>query len=129
MKCPYKARDEEISQVTVPYLKLDEATGKLQLKTTHSYYYQVQGQLFCANKSECDFVIYTKKDFLVISVSRDQAFIDAMLLKLSTFFNDYFKPAVVNKLIYRDYYSYNFMNEEEIVRRMIGQCVSETIGS
>ena len=45
VKCPYSAKNKDISPITVPYLKLED--GNLILSTTHKYYYQVQGPLFC----------------------------------------------------------------------------------
>ena len=45
VKCPYASRNRDISQESVPYLKLNDA-GVLTLSRAHDYYYQIQGQLF-----------------------------------------------------------------------------------
>jgi hypothetical protein len=36
-------------------------SGKLQLKITDVYYYQIQGQLHVANKQHCFFEVWTPK--------------------------------------------------------------------
>ena len=109
VKCPYTSRDKTIDEVSVPYL-IKESNGKLNLRRDHDYFYQIQGQLFCSNRKLCHLVVYTKKDLQVILVERDDAFITTMLAKLELFFEQHFKVALLNKYIYRDYYSYTFSN-------------------
>ena len=46
IKCPYQARDREISHISIPYLK--ETDNVLSLNKNHNYFYQIQGQLFCS---------------------------------------------------------------------------------
>ena len=73
IKCP--ARGEKVSLVdlcTKPELKssaffLRYSNGKFSLKTTHKYYYQVQGQLYITGRPWCDFVVWTPS---YISVER-----------------------------------------------------------
>ena len=65
IKCP--AHAEKVSLVdlcTKPELKpssffLRYVDRKFHLKTTHSYYYQVQGQLYITGRPWCDFVVWT----------------------------------------------------------------------
>lgn len=106
IKCPFSSRNQKISPKTVPYLV--ENNGKLELKQNHDYYYQVQGQLFCSERNLCDFVVYTFEDIAVISIPRDEAFIDLMLGKLTAFFDEYFSEAVINKNFYHNYGAYTF---------------------
>ena len=106
VKCPYSARHQVISQITVPYLK--SVDGDLQLDKSHSYYYQIQGQLYCADKGSCDFVVYTIKDMVVIRVVRDDQFIADMLEKLLNFYKQFYQSALLEKLLFRNYYDYNF---------------------
>ena len=101
IKCPYTAKDSHVTAETVPYLVMKE--GALDLNKTHNYYYQVQGQMLCANRSTCDFVVYTFKDMKVIKVERDNAFIAEMISKLNEFFNTYYKPALVKRFLYKDF--------------------------
>ena len=58
IKCPYSCRDKPVTPETVPYLTNND--GELNLKTTHGYYYQVQGQLLCTGAQEVNFVVFSK---------------------------------------------------------------------
>lgn len=99
VKCPYSSRNKEISPKTVPYLKYKD--DEVTLDPSHAYYYQVQGQLYCADREVCDFVVYTITDVKYIRIKRDQSFINEMLIKLDSFFASFFKEAVLVKLYYR----------------------------
>jgi len=79
IKCPFVARDRDITPATVPFI------DSLGLKRNHNYYYQVQGQLFCTGRTECHFCVYTLKDFRVFSIARDDEFISQMVDSLKAF--------------------------------------------
>ena len=51
IKCPYQARDREISHISIPYLQQTDSV--LSLNKNHNYFYQIQGQLFCSKKKRC----------------------------------------------------------------------------
>lgn len=101
VKCPYSAKNKDISPVTVPYLKMVD--GKMTLSKKHPYYYQVQGQLFCTEASFCDFIIYTITDFKCIRVEREHEFISVMLDKLQSFYDEHFRLAVGEKFFFKDF--------------------------
>ncbi|XP_064632038.1 uncharacterized protein LOC135490655 [Lineus longissimus] len=101
VKCPFKAKDMLIDSVTVPYLQQGEKG--LELKPTHIYHYQVQGQLMCSQRTLCYFCVYTLKDFKVIEIERNDIFIGAMVDILSKFFNDFLYPRLVEKHVFLDY--------------------------
>lgn len=102
IKCPFAAKDCIINSVSVPYLK-PGVNGQLVLDSTHPYYYQVQGQLYCTNLPVCYFCVFTITDFKVIKIDRNDAFIQAMLVKLDEFFDKFFKPCLLEKLMHREY--------------------------
>lgn len=102
IKCPYVSRDKPINEVTVPYLHLDE-NGFLTLKKTHKYYYQIQGQLYASKRKRCVFIVFTFTEFITIIIERDQLFIDNMLIKLDSFYNQYLKPAIISKFLFKNY--------------------------
>lgn len=104
VKCPYSSKDKKINDVTIPFLKKTEAS--FELKLDHDYYFQVQGQLYCCNATRCYFGVYTLKDFLVLDIRRNDAFIEKMLEKLERFYLDYFQSAVIEKNVYRSYYNF-----------------------
>ena len=101
VKCPFAAKKHNITPSTVPYLK--SVNGNLALDSNHSYYYQVQGQLFCSKRQYCDFVIFTQKDLKVVTIAFDNDFVDQMLQKLMSFYNDFFRDAVVKVHLFKDY--------------------------
>lgn len=45
--------------------------GTLELKQSHSYYWQVQGQLLLTGMEWCDFVVFAEEDILIQSIYRD----------------------------------------------------------
>jgi hypothetical protein len=98
VKCPFTARNEQISDETVSFLK--NMNGSLELDKSHEYFYQIQGQLLCSNRTECVLVVYTFQDLKIIKVPRDEEFIGNMIDKLETFFENYFKSALLNKFYY-----------------------------
>jgi hypothetical protein len=104
VKCPFASRDQAISPATVPYLELKN--DHLELKKTHSYYYQVQGQIFCCNAKYVDFVVYTSVDIKIIRITRDDIFIQDMLEKLNNFFNTYFRDELIEKFMFKNYFKY-----------------------
>lgn len=106
VKCPFSAWGKPISPTTVPYLTL--SADEPVLKSSHEYYYQIQGQLFCTNKDYCYFVVYTGKEPLINQVFRDEEFIASMVNKLERFYQEHFKQALIEKLLYKDYFTYTF---------------------
>lgn len=102
VKCPYSAKDKPISHVTVPYLK---QTGESEyfLEQTHDYYYQIQGQLLCTGAKKCILAVYTIVDIKYITLERNEIFIENMVAKLKAFFENYFKPALLEKRFYKTF--------------------------
>ncbi|KAJ8248109.1 hypothetical protein GJAV_G00238400 [Gymnothorax javanicus] len=64
VKCPNAK-----SYVDCSYLKMQ--SGSLKLKHTHSYYWQVQGQLLLTGMEWCDFVVFAEEDILIQRIYRD----------------------------------------------------------
>lgn len=88
IKNPYAVRDKTLVEATANStfcLELDKE-NKLKLKQKHDYYYQVQCQLYCADKSWCDFVVRTSKDLHIERIHRDQRWWGGQLTKLRKFY-------------------------------------------
>ena len=106
IKCPYTTRDKEITPVTVPFLYFK---GKdLALKENHKHYYQVMGTLMCTERKWCDFVVWTFPDIQIIRIERDEPFIQEMKKKLTDFYENFFKCAVLDKYVYKRTSQYTF---------------------
>ena len=64
MKCPNLK-----SYVDCSYIRMQ--SGNLELKKTHAYYWQVQGQMLLTGLTWCDFVILAEDDLLIQWIYRD----------------------------------------------------------
>ena len=62
--------------------------GQLILNPTHSYYYQVQQQLFCSGRQVEDFVASDGDSMYIDTVKYDEAFWEKNLPRLQDFFYD-----------------------------------------
>ena len=69
--------------------------GQVTLKKTHSYYYQMQGQMAIANKPWCDFCVWTPNGLAIDRIDRDTDFWQQkMFPKLQTVYNKYLLPEI-----------------------------------
>lgn len=101
VKCPYSARDVtpvEACHIEGFYCTLN-SEKHLQLKTTHHYYAQVQGQMALGERSWCDFVVYTPFGISVQHIVFDEAYWrDKLLPKLTSFYDNCVAPELVSPL-------------------------------
>lgn len=70
--------------------------GVLQVKTNHSCYWHIQGEMMVTGTSWCDLFVFSKKDLLVQRIYRDSAMINVMKKKLHDFFFCHYLPALVS---------------------------------
>ena len=97
LKNPENSWDlDDMRNVMLKQPCLKSENGEIVLKTSHSYYTQVQGQMYVLNAQYCDFVICTKHTMWIKRIERNQHFINEMLLKLEDFFDNIFAPEIVN---------------------------------
>ena len=101
VKCPYSFRNltpieagqsSKFCCEVVP----SGAQSALQLKHTHPYFCQVQGQMGITERSWCDFIVYTTKGLHVERINFDSGFWETELLpKLEAFFDNCLAPEIV----------------------------------
>ena len=60
--------------------------GSCRLKHDHDYYYQIQCQLYCADKELCDFIVRTNKDMHIERIVRDRKWWDSQMEKCHKFY-------------------------------------------
>ena len=106
VKCPFTAKDQQISNVTIAYLKMTK--DGLKRDRTHNYYYHVQGQLHCSGRKQCILVAYTLCDIHYEYINIDDSFIVTMLDKLRNFYDEYYQKAVIDIHMFHDYDKYSF---------------------
>ncbi|XP_038063170.1 uncharacterized protein LOC119733878 [Patiria miniata] len=111
VKCPYTCKDSAVTPTSVPYLFMD-SSGKMALKHSHNYYYQVQGNLLCTKRKWCDFVVWTTKDMKIMHIPRDDEFINELKIRLRDFFEQFFKAALLETFLYRVTDKYDFSQDK-----------------
>ncbi|XP_037535870.1 uncharacterized protein LOC119412904 isoform X1 [Nematolebias whitei] len=79
IKCPNVK-----SYVDCPYLQMK--SGKLELKKTHVYYWQVQGQMLITGMNWCDFVVSAEEDILIQRIYADTNVMDSIKHKVDRYF-------------------------------------------
>lgn len=75
IKCPNVA-----SYVDCPYIKISEGTHTL--RKSHSYFWQIQGQMLISGLDWCDFVVYTQEDMFIQRIPRDNEITKTMKVKI-----------------------------------------------
>ncbi|XP_056602746.1 uncharacterized protein LOC130419795 [Triplophysa dalaica] len=93
VKCPYNARemtiDDAVKQKKISYISKEGDT--YSLRTDHPNWHQVQGQLHLTGRKTCYFVVWTKKDYVIIPISRDDTW-KHNLQVLEVFFKTHVLP-------------------------------------
>ena len=77
------------------YHHLEEIDGKIVLKHSSEYYFQVQGQMAITGLLYCDFFVFTLKGFLVTRVEFDEEFCNLIFDKLKWFWYKYVGPELL----------------------------------
>ncbi|XP_054259250.1 uncharacterized protein LOC128983994 [Macrosteles quadrilineatus] len=105
VKCLYSIKDTSIED----HLKSNKTTcielvsGKLRLKKSHDYYFQIQGQLNIAKRKWCDFVVFTRKGELFVErIVIDEEFWAKVLPKLVQFYQECILPEIIDSRLVRN---------------------------
>ncbi|KAL1425462.1 hypothetical protein MTO96_003539 [Rhipicephalus appendiculatus] len=102
VKCPLKYKEQEPLEAARNFSEKKRRDGAPLLSRSHSYFYQVQGQLHITRRIICDFVVYTTKGIHVQEVRRDDAFwrtkVEPFLLR---FYKDCVLPEIVDSRLAR----------------------------
>ncbi|XP_065056838.1 uncharacterized protein LOC135685036 [Rhopilema esculentum] len=100
IKCPYSQRDctieEAIRSENFYIKKYDD--GVYQLKQTHDYWHQIQGQLHLTDREVCFFVVWTTKQSFIIQIKKDPAWAENLLI-LKDFYIKNMIPAFAKDLL------------------------------
>ena len=105
IKCPASKHLKSMTEVLADksfYLYKDN-NGSIKLKKSHSYYYQFQGQMFCADLQMIDFVVWFGDE---ISLHVETIYFDAdfwrrILPKLTYFYNTACLPEFFTRRVER----------------------------
>lgn len=100
VKCPYAARKKTIIQAAEAqdfFLKLVEETGVLNLKQTHNYWHQIQGNLYLTGAVTCHLVVWTPLDLVILYIQKDPVWVNNITV-LETFYKDYLLPHILSDI-------------------------------
>ncbi|XP_005947901.1 uncharacterized protein LOC102310123 [Haplochromis burtoni] len=109
VKCPYKHRHRRVEDACREdpafCLQLNEEATRerggipvYRLKTSHSYYTQIQCQLAVTGLREADLVVFTLKETAVVMVTFDPELWEETVSKLEVFYRDAVLPHVRQKM-------------------------------
>ena len=100
VKCPKSAENKSLQELAAKPLSGGSNTffldDKLHLKTSHTYYTQVQCQLACTGAKFCDFFVWTPSEVVCQRIARDEAFVPKRLDKVQAFYNECIVPEIVD---------------------------------
>ncbi|XP_066565160.1 uncharacterized protein LOC136753175 [Amia ocellicauda] len=98
IKCPYKHRDNSISQACQDRDFCLEPHGDgYRLKTNHSYYTQVQCQMAMTGLQTTDFVVFTRRETAISPVDFNPKFWNNTVAKLEKFYTSAVIPYLQEK--------------------------------
>ena len=91
VKCPYQLKDgkslDDYIRSKSSCLKKED--GSISLRKSHSYFYQVQVQMFVCDLKECDFVVWSPEWLFVQRINIEDVLLKSVLTKLSAFYFDH----------------------------------------
>ena len=88
VKCPILCKQKSIADVSRnnSTFRIVENNGKIELSSSHSYYYQIQTQMYVTNLPWCNFVVWTPvEDPFVQRVYYCKSFIERAISKARSF--------------------------------------------
>ena len=95
-KCPWKHRDLHPKQAFLtPEIGGIQNGNKFALKSTSSYYFQVQLQMFVSGLTLCIFVVWTNKGIFIVDVPYDPSFMSVVCPKLEKFWTSQVLPFLI----------------------------------
>jgi hypothetical protein len=99
VKCPYKYRFQTIEDACKDnsFCCFLDDDNNVQLKRSHKYFTQIQGQMAICQVQKCELVVYTTKDMKIIAISYDSSFWEDLLHKLNFFYELSVVPSLFQK--------------------------------
>ena len=99
IKCPYQLNLRKGKVLTRTFYRKAQGSNTAVLHKKHSYFYQVQVQMFVTDLQKCDFVVWSPEWLFVQRVKRDNDFLKDVTEKLSTFPFDHLLTSLVMNLL------------------------------
>jgi len=98
IKCPYCYKDQLPEEaIEEPGFCLEKHDDAWQLKKSHAYYYQIQMQMAITKVSYCDFVVWSQRNYVIVTVKFDKEFYDNKMDPVKHFFVYGMLPEIIGK--------------------------------
>ena len=99
IKCPYCKRNDTLCDTSDSkgFCVETLVDGTCQLSRNHSYYYQVQTQIFVCDEQFADFVVWSQKDIHIERVYRNEDFWATITTQAHCLFQSAILPELVAK--------------------------------
>lgn len=103
IKCPSSCSYKPIFDATkntfnVPYLYFDE-NNVIKLKASHSFYTKCQIQMYVTGLHMCHLYVWSRKDSCLVTVLRDEIFLQQVVPKIQNFYFQYYFNALYDSYI------------------------------
>ena len=72
-------------------------TSDEKFKENHEYYFQVQLQMLVTERDHCDFFVWSKNDWIMVHVVKNENFCEALKVKLKKVFMEVILPELVTR--------------------------------
>lgn len=92
IKCPFSAKDMTVAAACTrikDFYLVAEEDGSLNLKKTHDYWHQIQGQLHLSGTCCCDLVIWTPLDLKIVRILKDNSWAQNISTMLDFYFSKF----------------------------------------
>ena len=100
IKCRFGCREASLKEAVEEKFNLclgRDDDGPFFLKKDHAYFYQVQAQILLCKIDFCDFIIYSKRDIVILRILPEHEFIKAVIADVTTLFKFAVLPEIVGK--------------------------------
>ncbi len=98
-KCPWKHRHIQPKEAFVsPEIGGEINGNKFTLKSGSRYYMQIQLEMFVTELHSCDFVVWTERGILSVSITYDETFMENALAQLERFWMCHVLPVMAKRL-------------------------------
>ena len=120
IKCPFTYRDMTTHDYSLqPNSCLQKVDNKISLKHDHSYFYQVQLQMYVVGRFWCDIFICTTKDSFCERINYDERFVEICIQKACVLYEKVILPEIFS----RDLFS--TLNSENVVKEVVKTLIDD----
>jgi len=97
IKCPYSCRIKEAASEDPAFCLEQEGDGSLNLRRSHSYFYQTQMQMQLCQVKYCNFVVWRVGELFHQRIELDEDFVDDAFHRAESFIKLAILPELVGK--------------------------------